>query len=820
MAGKISGITIEIAGDTTKLGRALKDTNSDLKSTQKEIKDIERSLKFQPGNIELTGQKFRALNDNVESTKNKLETLKEADKQAKQQLEAGELGQGEYEALRREIIKTEDQLKSLEDKAKETSEKLKNAGWEEAGNKFKKAGDNAQKFGKGLSTSITAPIIALGTASAAVWGDIDDALDGIVTATGASGEELDRLQDSFKNVYGSLPIEAEKASAAIGEVNTQFGLMDEELENASASVLKFAEINGADVVQSVQGAKGAIEAFGLSANDLDLVLDSVAKAAQDTGVSTDKIFDTITKNGGALKTLNLSFEESVALVGQLEQSGLDANKALGYMSKAAATLAKENISLTDGMAEFEELMASGASETEKLTAASELFGSKGALFMIDAAERGAISFKELAEMADGAAGTVASTFDDTLDPVDRITVALNNLKLIGADIWDTVQEVAAPILETLVEKAQVLSDKFREMDPQQKELIVTIGMIAAAAGPLIVIFGKIASGIGGLLQTIPNLISSFTGIAGAIGVSGGALFGIVGIITTVIGAIIHLWNTNEDFRNKVTEIWNGIKTTISNIWNGISKTLTSIWNGLKNTATSVWNAIKTVITTPINAVKDLISNVWNGISSTLTNIWNGLKNTASSVWSGIKTVIMTPINALKSFITNVWSGIKTTTTNVWNGIKNAITNPLQAAQNVIRGIIDRIKGFFNFQITWPKIPMPHFGISPPGWKIGDLLKGSIPRLSIQWYDKGGIFTSPQIIGVAEKRPEFVGALDDLKQIFTDSLNDFASKSPGGTLKPAPAVLITGNHFTVRNDNDIEKIAEALARKVTERQRGF
>lgn len=83
----------------------------------------------------------------------------------------------------------------------------------------------------------------------------------------------------------------------------------------------------------------------------------------------------------------------------------------------------------------------------------------------------------------------------------------------------------------------------------------------------------------------------------------------------------------------------------------------------------------------------------------------------------------------------------------------------------IKGIVDGIKGFFTgFKIEMPKIKLPHFGITPKGWKIGDLLSGSIPKLSIDWYDKGGIFKSPSVIGVGEKRPEFVGALDDLREI--------------------------------------------------------
>lgn len=123
--------------------------------------------------------------------------------------------------------------------------------------------------------------------------------------------------------------------------------------------------------------------------------------------------------------------------------------------------------------------------------------------------------------------------------------------------------------------------------------------------------------------------------------------------------------------------------------------------------------------------RDIMNKVWESVKFVFTLTWNGIKETAVSVWNGIKTTAST----------------------VWNGIKTAIVTPINAAKNVVKSVIDAIKGFFNFQIKWPKIPMPHFSVSPSGWKIGDLLKGSIPRLGIEWYAKGGILTRPTLFGV-------------------------------------------------------------------------
>lgn len=131
--------------------------------------------------------------------------------------------------------------------------------------------------------------------------------------------------------------------------------------------------------------------------------------------------------------------------------------------------------------------------------------------------------------------------------------------------------------------------------------------------------------------------------------------------------------------------------------------------------------------------------LWNnceGFRNFWINLWDSIKNAFSTAWTSIKATAV-----------NVWNSIKTTASNVWNGIKDAIMNPINTAKEKVKAVIDAIKGFFNFQIKWPKIPMPHFSVSPSGWKIGDLLKGSIPRLGIEWYAKGGILTRPTLFGV-------------------------------------------------------------------------
>lgn len=146
-----------------------------------------------------------------------------------------------------------------------------------------------------------------------------------------------------------------------------------------------------------------------------------------------------------------------------------------------------------------------------------------------------------------------------------------------------------------------------------------------------------------------------------------------------------------------------------------------------------------------------------------------LKDWVVAKWTALKDGVVTAVQNLKDKVLYYWEALKIGISIIADAIKYAITHPIEAAFDVIKGIIDKIKSIFsNFDITLPHIKLPHFQIDPPGWKIGDLLKGQIPRLGIEWYKTGGIFNSPQVIGVGEAGPEAVIPIDKLREILGET----------------------------------------------------
>lgn len=823
MAGNIKGITIEIDGNTTKFDRAIKDSNKEVNALNKELKNIDSSLKFNPGNVELLSQKQELLKQKTQAAKEKLDALKAAQADVEQQFANGEIDQGQYNKFQQEVIKAESQVKTFNDQLKATQKELKGLqGFEGAMNKigdgFKKAGDKMTKVGGEMSKKLTAPIVAIGTAAGAAWKGIDEALDTIVTKTGATGDAMKGFEENFRNVFTSIPVDAQQVGDAIGELNTQFGLTGEALEQATTQMVQFATINGADITNSTIAAKQAMEQFGASAEELPGFLDAVTAAAQQTGQSTDSIFEAVRKGAPQLKQMGLGLNESAILMAKFEQSGLDSTKAIGALTKAQVTFAKDGKTLKEGMAEFFKSVEQGGDSVDVINQASEIFGSKNGPLMVDAIKNGIVSLDDFTTSSEDFAGTVANTFKATQDPVDQFKLAMNNLQEIGKDIFDSIQEVAAPIIETLVEKLRDLSDWWENLSPQTKETIVKVGLIVAAIGPLLVILGKVTKGVGLVVKALGALTSPVGLVVAAVAIA--------------VVAIIKHWD-------EIKEAWEATKKFVVDVWNSLKEEAEKIWTAIKEFFEKTWEAIKKTVEDVWNGIKDFFKNIWDGLKSTVENIWNGVKGFFSNTWSAIKSTAENTWGSIKGFFENTWNTLKSTAETVWNSIKDLIIKPISdAAQsvwnkakematnfvnavthlpqeigNIFRNIYESVKNwmdkaiskigeFFGFKSKAERESGAGGGggnYTPARTRSGGgparAYRSAVDVTGVSWYDKGGIFKSPQVIGVGEKRPEFVGALDDLRKIFREE------SSKGYTIKI--------DKLEVREEADIDKIARKL-----------
>lgn len=751
-SGRIKGITIEIGGDTTKLQTALKGVDKSLKTTQSNLKDINKLLKLDPGNTELLTQKQKNLKTAISDTKTRLQELKAAQSQVSK-------GTAEWDSLQREIIATEQDLKSLKKEYSDFGSVAKQK-LEAVGGKMKEVGGKFQEVGAGLTKNVTVPIAAVGAASLAAFKEVDNGADIIVKKTGATGKAAEELQGIMENLATTIPTDFETAGTAIGEVNTRFGLTGTELEKLSGQFIKFAQLNDTDVSSSIDSVQKALAAFGLDASAAEGLLDTLNATGQATGISMDTLTSGLVTNGVAFQEMGLDINQATTLMGQLETSGVDSTKMMAGFRKALKNAAKDGKPMNQALAEMQKAIMDDTSATGGLTAAYELFGGAGDQ-VYAAVKNGTLDFQALATAAAESGGSVSTTFEETLDPMDKFKTTLNNLKIVGAELGGTLMEVLAPILEKVGEVVQTLKEKWDGLSPSQQDMIVKIGLIAAALGPVIVLIGTLITSIGTIVGVIGTLFSPIGLIVAAIG----------GVVAAGVYLYKH-WDQIKEkakqLKEKVSKAWTDLKTKVgeaaanmkekvSTAWSNIKTATSEKWDSIKGKISDTWTNIKSTVSEKVSSLKADVSEKWSTIKSTVSEKLSGMKSDASEKWSTIKSTVTDKVNDIKSSLSDKWGTIKSTMSEKFGGmvttagdkfgdIKEKMSGKIEAARDAISAAIEKIKGFFNFSWSLPSIKLPHFSITGSF----SLAPPSIPHISVEWYKKAydnpWLFTSPTVVG--------------------------------------------------------------------------
>ena len=515
MATKIRGITIELSADATGVLEAVKSVNSEISETGRQLRDVDRLLKLDPGNTDLLKQKTQLLNEQIENTKTKLDELKKAQEDMKAQ--GVDENSAQYQALQREIIATEKELSKLEKTAGSGSATLAKIGQVTG-----EIGDKMEAAGKKLSY-LSAGIAALGAASLAAFEEVDEGADIVIKKTGATGEAADALEESYKNVAGSIVGDFADIGSAVGEVNTRFGLTGEELEDLSTVFLEFAEINDTDVNSAVEGVDKALKTFNVDQSQAKNVMGLLSSTAQKTGISMDDMLSLLQSSGPTLKEMGLDIGSAVTLMGNFEAAGLDSNEMLGKLQKAATYYNEKGLDMNEGLSDLILRLQDSSTAADATAEAYEIFGKRGGLAFITAAQEGKISIDDLTTSLDEYGGVVDDTYQQTLDGTDAMKLAWQNMQIGLGELGSAIGETLAPIMEKVTSAIQSVVEWFTSLDDSTRETIVTIGLIVAAIGPLLVIGGKVMKGISSITTALSTL--------------GNASFGPIGI---VIGAIATL----------------------------------------------------------------------------------------------------------------------------------------------------------------------------------------------------------------------------------------------------------------------------------------
>ena len=467
-----------------------------------------------------------------------------------------------------------------------------------AAGEFANIGQNILQFGENAYSAFT---------------DYDSGVDTIIKKTGATGDAVDQFSEIYDNLVSSVAVTDpyEKAGSAIGELNTQFGFTGDTLESMSADMMKFAEINDADVTESVQNAEQAISSFGLSSQDLPSVLDSVTAAAQQTGASTDTIFQSCINGSGALQSLGLDFNSSAMLMGEFTQSGVDAETAVKNLNSANVKFAKDGKTMSQGLSELQDVINSNASEQEKLAAVSAVVGSKASANFLKLAEDGKLNFNDLASSASDSMGSVDSTFDSITGSDEKLELALQNVKSAFAELGGVIADALTPILEAITPLIKNIADWFASLPGPVQQIIVIFTALVA-------VFGLMAPVILAVVVAVSSLDVALLPIIGIV-------LGIIAAITVIIVIIQNWGSICEWFGN----LWNAIWSGVTSFFGGVGQSIQDTWNGAMD-----W-------------IKQKADDAKSGILSTFQGIEDGCINAFNSVKDGITNAISTAYNNVK-----------------------------------------------------------------------------------------------------------------------------------------------------------------------------
>ena len=783
MANRIKGITVEIGGDTTKLSKALEGVNKNIKNTQSQLKDVEKLLKLDPKNIELLSQKQKLLADSISATKDKLTTLKTAAEQANTALANGDITQQQYDALQREIVETENELKRLESEAKNANSKLAKIG--EAGQVLQNVGDKISGAGEKL-LPVTAGVTALGTAAVKTASDFDSAMSKVAAVSGATGDDLQALRDKAREMGSKTKFSASEAAEAMNYM-AMAGWKTNDMLSGIDGIMNLAAASGENLATTSDIVTDALTAFGLTAQDSGHFADVLAAASSNANTNVSMLGESFKYCAPIAGALGFSCEDTAEALGLMANAGIKSTQSGTSMRSIMTALSGEVKFCSESFGEMEiattnsdgsmrslsDILADcrvafdQMSESEKASAAQSLVGKNamsGFLALMNAAPADIDKLSGAIANCDGTSLQMAETMQDNL--AGQLTILKSQLEELAISFG----EILMPVIRDIITKIQGFVDKLNALDPATKQTILKIGLMAAALGPLLIVVGKTISSIGSMMtfiSKIPTMIAgaktAFSTLGAAIGGISAPVVAVVAIIATLVAAFVHLWNTNENFKNSILSIWEQIKSTFERLTSGIvdrvnalgfnfqsfGDMLKSLWNSLCSVLAPVFEGIFqhildifTFVTDTILSVLDIFIGLfsgnweqcWNGIKGIFTAIWDFVVNKFSNilnvlrgvadvflgwfgtswneVWTSIKDFfvgiwdsICSAFQAVADFFTNIWNAISTFFTTIATAIYTTAVTIFTSVYDFFAGILTSIHDFFAtiFNAIWTVI---------------------------------------------------------------------------------------------------------------------
>lgn len=677
MASRIQGITVEIGGDTTKLQTALKGVNGQIKSTQSQLKDVEKLLKLDPGNTELIAQKHKLFGEAVSETKEKLASLKTAAEQANTALANGEISQEQYDALQREIIETEQDLKKLETQANQSATAVQKIA--ASGEKLKTVGDNISSAGQKL-LPVTAGVTGLGTAAVSTAANFESAMsqvqatmgitkDSMSTVDGQSVNTMDTLNELAKKMGSETAFSAKECAEALNYLALA-GYDTQQMCDTLPTVLNLAAAGDIDLASASDMVTDAMSALGMGVDEAGTMVDQMAKTASTTNTSVAQLGEGILTIGATAKSVKGGTAELNTALGILANNGIKGAEGGTHLrniilslqnptDKAANAISSLGIQVYDSQGNMRALndilgdlntSMNGMTSAEKSNIIGTIFN-KTDLSSVNAllANTGS-TWRDLQQSITNSSGDARQMADTQLDNLQgQVTILKSALEGLAISFG----ELLMPAISQIVGWVQSFVNWMNGLDEGTKKVVVTIALLVAAVGPVLIVIGKVISAVG----TIMTLAPKIAGIINVVRTACAALnvtmlenpiAVVIVAITALVAAFVYLWNHSKKFQQFWINLWEKIKQAVTLARASIIAAMNVIKNKIFRTFSSFAGSAK-------NSMENLLRIIKNGFSQVKKYV-TGL---ASQAFTWGKDFIMGIVNGIRSCIGEVKNAVST-----------------------------------------------------------------------------------------------------------------------------------------------------------------
>lgn len=706
--------------------------------------------------------------------------------------------------------------------SKEVIKNMKKMGIESinTGKQIQRAGKSITDAGSKLTKGITLPVVGMGVAAIKASNDFENAMAKVSTIADTTQKPMATL----KNEVISLSNETGVAVTSIAE--SQYQAISAGVETASSvnfvkTAVKAAKGGFTDAATAVDGLTTVLNAYNLKADKAATISDQML-VAQNFGKTT---FGDMASSMGKVipiaSSLNVSTEELFSSIAVMTKNGIATAESVTGLKAAYSNILKptadaqktaKSLGLEFNAAHLKSVgWGKFLQEIKEKThgdaeAMSKLFGSTEALNgVMVLAGKGSKDFATAMGMMKNSTGATQSAYEKMLTPAEKMNISFNKMKnsllKFGAAM--------APVFDKAAAIIGNVGDKLNGLSEGQVKTITSIAGIAAAVGPALMIFGKLVTSVGKVHMVIGKMrksVANFGGVWKMLTSPAGKVILVLAAIAAVALIVVKNW---DKIKKVAKTVGNAIKKAFvasgvdvnkfKKTFQSMQKSIVAIVNNLRKVFKKIITALKPVVTFVVGTFVKRFKMAFRMVSGVVSAFVNGA--------AGFVKGIMKVFKGLSDFIAGVFcrdwkqafNGLKTFFSGWGTAIVALVKTPINAIIGIINGAIAGLNKISIKIPDWvPKFGGKEFGVNIP--TIPMLYKGTNnwPGGPAMVHDKGGeIIDLPRGSRVYPHDKSVQMAKSDSKK--------------GGDVKITINKL--ADKIEVRNESDIDKIAEKMANRL-------